>query len=541
MFDGELDPDIADLMGISENKVDESKPTFRDLFGKGTIKSSAEKESVDLKAESFIPPLHMFNKKEDSLFSSSDYYKSVLDGEDEEANRFHKLLSSFIKAKDNQEKSLYRGKLISAYWNLAARFAAQICTNIPKAKRYALRFGLTTPALVKEAARKMVSRIILEKETTEPIFYIDEWLMRVATGSINPSAVDETKAVQSNKQGRLKGQITNVKANLTASKDLIKVKTNNIQAVEQSLKEAINTLTEHTQNHAYPELIDVYAPSQRSLFGTIQQYITQLKSMDVEVGYAFNELEKYGDKLNSIKEQSDGDIELEEVDNKTLAAEFDSVRQMTKMCVGKQGNHMPVLLSPYIRPETFNLGTRENVIKTLMEIEEIDPDIFYRTYKRERYRIVPYIIMTPSYGDSGICWEPFERFNRATSRGRIAVPMYPKDLKVALLTALADLRWQVAKEKAAHYWMEEGLTGGYYQYAISERLKGNIKDYFVKDYILWITKEANGIQKLEKEVRRVFWRHIPFKQELREKLKNRGFAYSNLYKKDINRQLSDGY
>ena len=50
--------------------------------------------------------------------------------------------------------------------------------------------------------------------------------------------------------------------------------------------------------------------------------------------------------------------------------------------------------------------------------------------------------------------------------------------------AVADLRWQVAKEKASYYWMEEGLTGQYYQWIESQKLKGDLKSYFISDYVL---------------------------------------------------------
>ncbi|KKK84181.1 hypothetical protein LCGC14_2785910, partial [marine sediment metagenome] len=150
-------------------------------------------------------------------------------------------------------------------------------------------------------------------------------------------------------------------------------------------------------------------------------------------------------------------------------------------------------------------------------------------------------ILHPNYGDAGICWEPFERFNRASSRGRIVIPLYSKDLRIAVVSALADLRWQVAKEKAQHYWMEEGITGKYYQWFSDNKLRGDVRDLFIRDYILWIAKESQGTQKLDKEVRGIFWRNIPFPKAIRDNLKNRGFVYNELYKKDTNITMSDGY
>jgi len=72
-------------------------------------------------------------------------------------------------------------------------------------------------------------------------------------------------------------------------------------------------------------------------------------------------------------------------------------------------------------------------------------------------------------------------------------------------------------------------------------MKGDVKDSFIRDYILWITKESEGVQKLDREVRGIFWRNMPFPNEIKLKLKNRGFVYSELCKRDQNIAMSDGY
>jgi hypothetical protein len=119
--------------------------------------------------------------------------------------------------------------------------------------------------------------------------------------------------------------------------------------------------------------------------------------------------------------------------------------------------------------------------------------------------------------------------------------MYPKNLREAILAAVGDLRWQVAKEKASYYWMEEGITGNYYQWFTKMKLKGDLKETFIQDYITWMTKESEGTQKLDKEVRGVFWRYMPFAQNLKDQLKDRNLVYADLYQRDKNRQMSDGY
>jgi hypothetical protein len=73
------------------------------------------------------------------------------------------------------------------------------------------------------------------------------------------------------------------------------------------------------------------------------------------------------------------------------------------------------------------------------------------------------------------------------------------------------------------------------------KLKGDLKETFISDYVTWITRESEGTQKLDKELRGVFWRHIPFAQNIKERLKTRSYIYQELYQRDVNRSLSDGY
>jgi hypothetical protein len=263
--------------------------------------------------------------------------------------------------------------------------------------------------------------------------------------------------------------------------------------------------------------------------------------MDKEVNNLYYDLEKAEKKLDDAETKLGRLGPEQAVNNKVLETEFNTVRQMVKMCVGRQGNHFPILMKQFFRPMLREISTRENVIMQMGMVENLDIGIFQRTFKRQTSRIVPHVVLVPCYGDRGICWEPFERFNRATSRGRIAIPIFSKDIKVAVISALADLRWQVAKEKAQHYWMEEGLTGRYYQWFEDKKKRGDVKESFIQDYVLWITKESEGTQKLEKEVRGIFWRNIPFPQQIKDVLRNRGYVYNELYKKDQNIARSDGY
>ena len=274
----------------------------------------------------------------------------------------------------------------------------------------------------------------------------------------------------------------------------------------------------------------------------VNERLRALLKIDKELVSYLNEYQEAKEIEDSLDAKLEGGEEQNaSVSSSELDTEVGTIRQMAKMTVGRQGNPFPIFTREFFHCMPRETGFRENVIDIMAWIESIDPLAYCRMHKNVSNRIVPFVILIPTYGEFGFCWEPFDRYNRITSRGRIVIPMYPKSLKVALLMAVADLRWQVAKEKASYYWMEEGLTGQYYQWFVSQKLKGDIKDYFIKDYVLWMTKESDGVQRLEKETRAIFWRHIPFAQEVKEKLRTRSLTYQELYQRDLNRAMSDGY
>ena len=311
--------------------------------------------------------------------------------------------------------------------------------------------------------------------------------------------------------------------------------------LEADLSSQLRSLTQHDSHPTIPGIKIAYTAEQKISLNKAADMLRKLGKLDKDINF---NLEKFKDadvelgKLGNKLEQLGG---LSKADKGAMENELESIRQMAKMCVGRQGNHLPFLMKNFFFPNMDLVGSRENVIRYMDQVEQVDPGVFRRSFRQKTNRIVPHTIIIPCYGEKGVCWEPFERFNRSTSRGRIAIPMFPKNLKLAVIFALGDLRWNVAKEKAAHYWMEEGLTGHYFQWFSSRKQRGDVRLRFLDDYVLWITKEVEGMQKLEKEVRAIFWRYMPFTQPVKDGLRNRGFVYDELYKKDMNREMSDGY
>lgn len=544
MFQGDIDPELAALLGVSSNEAKSSSalptPNYKDLFGTEDIETPDHIE-VDLTQNTFPEITKPYATIPLTVFSDPDYYKKVLSGEGDIAQRLHSILQKFLTTKDSKDRGVYRQQLTTAYWDFLIGIARKTPGKLPDNKRSLLRYGILHPGLLAPEDRELFAKIIVDNELNQPIYYLDEWFKAIGTGIIKNSTTDEVRVAKNNEALRLKQLLEKAEGRRDAARNLLKAKNDERASYEKALYDAVQLLSQHSPIPGFPELESVYTDVQRRAFGDIQELLKNMARADREIDSLLKEFSQAQADVQILEDkvrEAGADIA---VDIKAIDTEFDSVRQMVKLTIGRQGNHFPILIKEYFHCGPNEIATRENVIKQLAWVESIDPEAFCRSYKNKLNRIVPYVILVPSYGEYGICWEPFDRFNRATSRGRIAIPLYPKNLSLAILSAVGDLRWQNAKEKASYYWMEEGLTGNYYQWFTSKKLKGDVKEYFIQDYIIWMTKESDAIQRLDKEVRAIFWRFIPFSQQIKDKLKGRSYVYQELYQRDINRSLSDGY
>jgi hypothetical protein len=529
----ELDPDISQFISTSNGGNSESSGNVADDRNSGTTTATG-KSGFKLIAKILENPK--------PYFADTDFYKKVLAGEGENAKKVHELLTQFLNTQDVQDKSIYRGRLIPTCWNLMAGIAVKINQNLPLPKIFLLRFGILSPTLLSPEIQDMLSKVVYKNTTGEPLHYADEWLHKVATGVINPSATDELKRAQKDTGQKLVEKVDQTKGQRDTELTVVRSKVGERSALEDQLFQAVELIRNHQLHDEYDGLADAYSADQKKTISGISDFLRKMISVDKEIERAYNTLRNLDQNIDSLsKKTEDIGPATQGVDSAVITAEFNTLRQMSKLCVGRKGNHFPVLMRSYFVPNIRDLGIRENVINEMIAVEQLDAELFLRTFKNTTTRIVPNIILLPNYGERGVCWEPFERRNRSTSRGRVAIPLYSKNLRLAVISAMADLRWQVAKEKAQHHWMEEGITGRYYQWFSDKKLRGDVKEYFINDYILWILKESEGMQKVDRAVRGIFWRMIPFPQDIKEKLKNRGFVYNELYKKDINISKSDGY
>lgn len=567
-----LDPEIEELLknvekhddddtdDILNNIENDDVPTKRkSLFSKSideVVHGTGEAKSiheVDLSKHEFAPLAKLLNDTQSEVFNDKTYYKTALTGENQSAQRVHQLLSKYLTSKDPKDRAVYRQQIVTAYWELLRGMVAKMASSsTPLPKRMLIRFGVLLPSLFKEEQKLFFSKIIFENTTREPILYTDEWFREIALGKMSNSATDEKKQshktanmsaneVAIQEQSKLVQLQSKNSGKMQSAENLLNIKENERQMIENDLKDKINIITEHQLVMGLEPHKHELTEFQRKMLPEITDLLHRLSKNDKELSKCLAEFQESKATYDNVQNKISDKGPIQTNDTEAVKIEFETVRQMAKMTVGRRGNQFPIFTREFYHCTEKGTGTRENVIEILRWIESIDPGCFHRIHKNVPNRIVPYVLLVPTYGDRGFCWEPFDRYNRVTSRGRIVIPMYPKDLRIAVITAVADLRWQVAKEKASYYWMEEGLTGQYYQHAEQLKLKGDLKEFFIEDYILWITKESEGVQRLDKDVRGIFWRNMPFPKERKEELRKRSLVYDELCKKDANREMSDGY
>lgn len=546
----EISPDIADLLTQSSRRPSSLPPIdpFADFPSPNEDSSNSQPSDVNLSIKRFTPIKDFFSKTSNPVFDDTSYYKTALSGENESAQKLHNILSKYLVCQDPKDRTVYRQQLVNIYWELVKSIAPKMSSaSVALPKKMLLRFGVVLPTLFTPDYKSLFSSVFLHNETGEPIYYIDEWFRDIACGRVTLSATDEARPARksggpgNDEASRLMQLQSKNNGKLQSTENMISAKESERLLLESDLRAKVDQLCDHVPIPFLPNHKSSLTDIQRRSLNEINERLKSLLKVDKELALyiaEYTEAKEIADSLQSKIEKAPVETDVNTSD---LMVEVDTLRQMAKMTVGRQGNHFPLFTKEFFHCAPRQTGFRENVLDVLTWVESLDPGAFCRVHKNHQNRIIPYVILVPTYGDTGLCWEPFDRYNRVTSRGRIVIPMYPRNLQIAVLMAVADLRWQVAKEKASYYWMEEGLTGQYYQWFSSQKLKGDLKDYFINDYILWMTKESDGVQRLDKEVRGIFWRHMPFAQDVKDKLKTRSLAYQELYQRDINRSMSDGY
>ncbi|WP_109020676.1 cyclic nucleotide-binding domain-containing protein [Leptospira kobayashii] len=294
-----------------------------------------------------------------------------------------------------------------------------------------------------------------------------------------------------------------------------------------------------------------------------------------ELGQTFFEKLKLDLKDSGIKSDKDIPPSYDTPDAR-LAYEIASMYEPNcRLTSGSVASHFPILTKYHITiPLEKCFVTKESVQKAIQDILNVDYTAFNREviYRNEdigiknefvQKSIIPDLILVPSIGPKIMMWQDLSIFRGAgskESKGRITIPHFiTGDLKTFLFEAIAAFRWELCKNILGPDWNNVGIpsiTADYTDYVqfykkskdlspeLKEKISGEFKrfrtdrDKFANDYSLWIKYEAEGVQRLNRVVRAIFYRHIPFHKTIREKVSAQpAFAeLHNRFKNVRNRQ-----
>lgn len=242
-----------------------------------------------------------------------------------------------------------------------------------------------------------------------------------------------------------------------------------------------------------------------------------------------------------------------ESSSKRLEYEVENMIQTTqRLCYGQISVYFPILHSDMIVKDFEDaLIKRETIEKTINSIMEIDFSAFYREvlYKNSELNItkelvmqevLPNIILMPTFGSRAIMWEELSS-RQKNSTGRFLFPIFTsEDLESLTIPTIGAFRWELCKTMLGPAWndiTQMSLTSEYSDYIqfykknrnlsddSKEKIKiqikkcrNNLREVFVSDYFIWIKYESKGIMRLNRVVRNILYRQVPFVKDIRDEL-----------------------
>ncbi len=235
---------------------------------------------------------------------------------------------------------------------------------------------------------------------------------------------------------------------------------------------------------------------------------------------------------------------------KTLHEIAQRLKTTAAVCSGSTVTAFPILTSEIARGSLKDMYVSKSKLEGLVKkLIDIDYSVFYRetVLKLDSQReiiqeeILPYFVLVPIFGKKTLLWQEITGNNKR-SLGRFMVPIFFNgNFEKSLMHSFACFRWELTKNIKGPMWadpIEGGVTGEYFDYVnnfkknskLSPEMKEKInlkfkslrtnRDRFADDYMLWVEYEREGMMKLNTVVRDMFFKHIPFKKEVRESLEN---------------------
>ena len=282
MSDMELDPTIAALLAESSSGPSQL-PSFKDIAPEppkgGEPEPNSSSMSVDLSVTHFAPITKVFEDTPHQIFNDPSYYKTALSGEGDQAQRVHQVLSKYLTCTDPKDRTVYRQQMITAFWELIRVMCPKMADpNVAKSKKMLIRYGVVLPSLFSPEQKDFFSKAILENNTGEPVYYMDEWFKEIAAGRLTLSATDEARPARKAGSGNASAEqqhLMQLKSKndgkFQSAESFVNAKESQRQMMEMELKNRIDALCEHVtmmglEPHKMP-----YSDAQKKLFLEISQ------------------------------------------------------------------------------------------------------------------------------------------------------------------------------------------------------------------------------------------------------------------------------
>ncbi len=331
------------------------------------------------------------------------------------------------------------------------------------------------------------------------INYMYNWLEKVARGSIPPTSDTAQIKQKSVSEETLKKR--------REKRTKLEIEVGLLRKEEIDRAQEMKTLAS-----VYP--IDGNIADKSKIIKILKDKVLRLEAVIREQGVRLEEIET----ILALEKGIENSPELGAQKFNRIKEEFEMLSQIMKSCAVRGGliRNTPVLLDKFIPMDSrLKINNREAVAKHLAEFEAIDHTIFI---DKNGKRTPPKVLIMPGVG-TGMAW-----------KDRIMISIFPPAnlaQDVAIVKVLAGFRWYLATD--SYSWKDlPGELGSMYQVIYPDKTFNNLEKQFIDDYTNWMIKEAQGYQILNPEVRKLFWKKIPFSKELKEKLSRRATVYAQL-------------
>ncbi len=467
--------------GLFNKDIDSIRPKYIDLMNKvkeGTA-SDATADSIEIDIET--------QQKIDLL---NDMYTQIAQFaamSEEQISGFRDMLTEFKKLPDSKantdEARKIRRRLTTEYWKIYGKVFLKTVQDPypPLPIKLMLRYGVLDETLLSTAQLAAIVRIP-EEDAIDGIYFIDEWLRKIYNDEEYPSISE--------------------------------------------LGETFDKMKKDAEMH----------------------------------GGKKKKKKKHEDDLWGDTPDLEGELDTQEAKEKLIFEIEQFIQSAVRVCSESIPTAFPILTKDYVPDNLINtIVTKDKIKAALEKVLSIDYSVFHREVTFSGLgrpeliiqRVVPDILIMPSAGINMMMWQDLsymknERGNiirRRGSKGRFACPIFLlADNEKVFYQCCAKFRWELCRSIYESLWMdpvEGGLTGQYYDYITYYKKNPNLsveakaevatqirsfrkqqREIFTDDYVKWLTFEKEGIAKVNKEVRKIFYRMIPFAKEIRDKLEN---------------------